>query len=265
MHKPSKSLVRGALLASFVALVLVSLPALATGAGAGTGASGSAPTAEAPPPGTEAPTIAATCGKRANSDFLIYMSHVAPNSGSVSPQPNGCWGWSDFRGVNQPGTYICTASGATYGSPGNATKIYDDTNQQARTVAQDNTNISNCLAPSGSHTLNYEYMAARSTSGCAAAWRKTAPSGVSVLLYQAETYCTDTTRDSFAGSYTPSSNTGGVVNVGPDVSNRTNLIADINGVCNRTATGQTMTIYANTPISATVQGWINDALNNCIF
>jgi hypothetical protein len=258
MHMPSRPVVRAMLSASLVALAFICLPALATGAASG-------PTAQPPAPGTEGPTVAATCGKRANADILFYQSHVAPNAAGVSPLPNGCWAWSDFRGVNQAGYYICTASGQTYGSPTNPNKIYDDTNQQLRTVAQDNTNISNCLAPSGSHTVAYEYMAARSTSGCAAAWRKTAPSGVTVNIYQAETYCTDATRDSFAGSYTPSSNTGGVVNVTPDVSNRTNLIADINGVCNRTATGQTMSLYANTPISTTVQGWINDALNNCIF
>ena len=223
-------------------------------------------------------TPSATCGKRANVKILFYMSQVAPNT--VSPLPNGCWAWSSIRGVDAIGYHVCSVNPwftwTVYGSASNPQKVYDDTNS-SHTSPDENSLIKNgwngspCL--NGSTTLNVEYQAA---SGCSANWVKRIPSGVTVQLYQAETYCSDPGRDvsSLVSAYTASSTSGGVVNAGADVpspsgpctaSCQSHMTTDINGVCNRTQTGQTMTLYADYPVSSTVQSQINTDLNNCIF
>jgi hypothetical protein len=221
------------------------------------------------PAGTTPLAKASGCGHPI-VDILYYQSHVAPNAGGVSPQPNSCWSWSDMRGVSQPNWRICSVNPGYptikfYGvGPGYA---YDDTNSSH---SSENSVILNCLGTNTQLYLEYE-----AASSCSTNWIGRVPSGISVYHYLREVYCSDSGRDvsSFVSAFTYSSTVGAVVNVGADVptgdggpcasSCQSNLTADVQAVCNRTPAGDQFGLYANYPVPAQVVGWVNAAINAC--
>lgn len=206
-------------------------------------------------------------------DILYYTSHVAPNASGVSPLPNGCWNWSDMRGVNQSNWRICSVNPGYpsihfYGTgPGYA---YDDTNASH---SNENSVVLNCLGTNRQLYLEYE-----AASSCSANWIGRVPSGVSVSHFLLETYCSDSGRDvpSLVNAFAYTSVVGGVVNVGADVPTsdggpcaagasacHSNLTADVQAVCNQTPAGGHLGLYANYPVPADVVGWVNAAINAC--
>lgn len=218
---------------------------------------------------------AASCNKSNIVVLLLFNStHHAPNT--VSPAPNGCWTWADERsdlaGIFSNTYYICSVnpwsggpSWHTYGSSSAPIAVYDDTNTSHNSSGTtDNTEISRCLAPPRSLYLNIEYQA---PVGCGASWLSTHPSNVTVGQYYAETYCSDTSRDSgsLVSAFPANSTHGGVANVGPDITSQANMTSDIAAVCNRTASNGAMTLYeaSYAEVTTTAQSWINAALNSC--
>jgi hypothetical protein len=208
-------------------------------------------------------------------DILYYASHVAPNAGGVATQPNGCWNWSDMRGVDQSNWRICSVNPGYpsihfYGTgPGYA---YDDTNASH---GSENSVVSSCLGTNPQLYLEYE-----AASSCSTNWVARVPSGVTVYHYLREVYCSDSGRDvsSFVTAFTYTSTVGAVVNVGADVPAtlngvtiggpcssgcQANMTADIQAVCNRTPAGAHLGLYSNYPVPAAIVSWVNAALNGC--
>ena len=189
----------------------------------------------------------ASCTRRVYVTFFVY---------STFPPPRNTRCWSYERPPQSLGRWhICHWDKPTNGKGPNW--IYDDTSPGHRPASAETSKVAACARGGG--PLGYVAMARKN-----GAWRRTAPRGVKVTRYYAETYTSEGAVDNAFPAWLAKRSVGApIVNVGH--ASLAATYAATYRACRAIPRSTYMGIYSSTPVTAGngKRAEIQKALNAC--
>jgi len=196
-------------------------------------------------PAPAAPSSA--CARRVYVTFFVYSTFPPPKNTS-------CWSY-ERPPQSLRRWHICHWDKPTTGKGANW--IYDDTSPAHRPAGAERRKVAACAHGGG--PLGYVAMARKN-----GAWRRSAPPGVSVNRYYAETYTSEAAVDNAFPAWLAKPSIGApIVNVGHASLSAT--YAAVYRACRAIPRSTYLGIYSSTPVTASngKAGQVQKALNAC--